>query len=163
MNINLFTSIKFTYCIEYLFVFWNSRYKYSSLTELVAACKCNEARGLACLLTEECIKPRLQNIIRDSGGKWNIPRSELTKDKELGSGHFGIVYKGVDIVVMYLLWNKFFHLIIFFGNFLNKIAYNLSSYLNQLNNECAGSVNKIIRIFIQFNIFFLYHSRNLER
>ena len=64
------------------------------MSELVAACKRNEARGLACLLTEECIKPRSQNIIGDNGGKWDIPRSELTKDKELGSGHFGIVYKG---------------------------------------------------------------------
>ena len=70
------------------------RYKYSNLAELVQACKRNEQRGLACLLTEECIKPRSTNKIGDGGGKWNIPRSELTKDKELGKGNFGIVYKG---------------------------------------------------------------------
>ena len=73
---------------------FHSRYKYSSLPELVEACKRNEARGLACLLTEECIKPRSKNIIGDSGGKWDIPRSELTMDKELGRGNFGIVIRG---------------------------------------------------------------------
>jgi hypothetical protein len=46
------------------------------------------------LLTEECIKPRSANKIGDGGGKWDIPRSELIKEKELGGGHFGIVYKG---------------------------------------------------------------------
>ena len=71
------------------------RYKYSSLSELVQACKKAEARGLACLLTSECIKPRAANKVSDGGGKWDIPRSELTKEKELGGGHFGIVYKGV--------------------------------------------------------------------
>ena len=74
----------------------NYRYKYGSLSELVMACKGNEARGLACLLTTECIKPRSQNIIGDSSGKWDIPRIELTKNRELGSGNFGIVYKGIS-------------------------------------------------------------------
>ena len=60
-----------------------TRYKYSNLAELVAACKRNEQRGLACLLAEECIKPRSSNKIGESGGKWDIPRSELIKDKEL--------------------------------------------------------------------------------
>ena len=61
---------------------------------MVQAAKRHEARGLACLLTEECIKPRSANQIGEGGGKWEIPRSELTKEKELGGGHFGIVYKG---------------------------------------------------------------------
>ena len=69
-------------------------HKYGNLTELVEACKRNEQRGLACLLTEECIKPRSTNEIGDGGGKWDIPREELQKDKELGRGNFGIVYKG---------------------------------------------------------------------
>ena len=69
-------------------------HKYSSLTDLVEACKKNEQRGLACLLTEVCIKPRSSNEIADGGGKWDIPRSELKKEKELGRGNFGIVYKG---------------------------------------------------------------------
>ena len=71
-------------------------HKYSSLPELVEACKKNEQRGLACLLTEVCIKPRSTNAIAEGGGKWDIPRSELNKDgwKELGRGNFGIVYKG---------------------------------------------------------------------
>lgn len=64
------------------------------MTELVEACKENHQRGLACLLTEECIKPRSTNEIGEGGGKWDIPRSELTTDKELGRGNFGIVYKG---------------------------------------------------------------------
>ena len=76
-----------------------TRYKYSNLAELVAACKRNEQRGLACLLAEECIKPRSSNKIGESGGKWDIPRSELIKDKELGRGNFGIVYKGEYIFV----------------------------------------------------------------
>ena len=69
-------------------------HKYSSLTDLVEACKKNEQRGLACLLTEVCIKPRSSNEIADGGGKWDIPSSELKKEKELGRGNFGIVYKG---------------------------------------------------------------------
>ena len=81
------------------------------------------------MLTEECIKPRSQNIIGDSGGKWDVPKSELTKDKELGSGHFGIVYKGLDKLDMDLLRKTVLNIITFFGRFLNKIAYNLSSYL----------------------------------
>ena len=28
----------------------------------------------------------------DSGGKWDIPRIEITKDRVLGRGNFGIVY-----------------------------------------------------------------------
>ena len=76
-----------------------TRYKYSNLAELVAACKRNEQRGLACLLAEECIKPRSSNKIGENGGKWDIPRSELIKDKELGRGNFGIVYKGDYIFV----------------------------------------------------------------
>ena len=70
-------------------------YKYGSLTELVDAVKRNEQRGLACLLTEVCIKPRSTNEIAEGGGKWDIPRTELKKDKELGRGNFGIVYKGM--------------------------------------------------------------------
>ena len=70
-------------------------HKYSSLTELVEAAKKNEQRGLACLLTEVCIKPRSTNEIAEGGGKWDIPRTELKKDKELGRGNFGIVYKGM--------------------------------------------------------------------
>ena len=92
--------IQFLFCVELLFVFLNYRYKYRSLSELVAACKRNEARGLACLLTTECIKPRSKNIVKDSCGKWDIPRIELTKDKELGRGNFGIVYKGRDAIVL---------------------------------------------------------------
>ena len=61
---------------------------------MVEACKKNEQRGLACLLTEICIKPRSTNAIADGGGKWDIPRSELKKEIELGRGNFGIVYKG---------------------------------------------------------------------
>ena len=70
-------------------------HKYGSLTELVEAAKKNEQRGLACLLTEVCIKPRSTNEIAEGGGKWDIPRTELKKDKELGRGNFGIVYKGM--------------------------------------------------------------------
>ena len=70
-------------------------HKYGNLSELVEACKANEQRGLACLLTEVCIKPRSTNAIAEVGGKWDIPRSELSKDKELGRGNFGIVYKGM--------------------------------------------------------------------
>ena len=69
-------------------------YKYGSLTALVDACRYNEQKGLACLLTEVCIKPRSTNEIAEGGGKWDIPRTELKKDKELGRGNFGIVYKG---------------------------------------------------------------------
>ena len=69
-------------------------HKYSSLTDLVEACKKNEQRGLACLLTEVCIKPRSSNEIADGGGKWDIPRSYLKKEKELGRGNFGVEYKG---------------------------------------------------------------------
>jgi len=61
---------------------------------LVDACKLNEQRGLACLLTEVCIKPRSTNLLAEEGCKWDIPRGELHKDKELGRGNFGIVYKG---------------------------------------------------------------------
>ena len=59
------------------------------------AAKENEQKGLACLLTEICIKPRSTNEIAEGGGKWDISRSELKKDKELGRGNFGIVYKGM--------------------------------------------------------------------
>ena len=72
-----------------------NRFKYSSLKALVQACKANEQRGLACLLTEECIMPRSKNDIAGEGGKWEIPRSELTQDRELGKGNFGIVYRGM--------------------------------------------------------------------
>ena len=69
-------------------------HKYGSLTELVDAAKKNELRGLGCLLTEVCIKPRSTNEIAEGGGQWDIPRTELKKDKELWIGNFGIVYKG---------------------------------------------------------------------
>ena len=70
-------------------------HKYGSLKELVEAAKKYEQRGLACLLTEVCIKPRSTNEIAEDGGKWDIPRSELKIDKELGRGNFGIVFKGM--------------------------------------------------------------------
>ena len=69
---------------------------------MVEAYKENDQRGLACLLIEVCIKPPsscrdcrwCRDEIADGGGKWDIPRSELKKEKELGRGNFGIVYKG---------------------------------------------------------------------
>ena len=61
---------------------------------MVDACKRNDQRGLACLLTSECLKPRAINKLAEEGGKWDIPRTELTFDKELGRGNFGIVSKG---------------------------------------------------------------------
>jgi hypothetical protein len=76
------------------FFFNKNSHKYSNLPELVEACKKNDQRGLACLLTEICIKPRSTNMVSEAGGQWDIPRSELSKDKELGRGNFGIVYKG---------------------------------------------------------------------
>ena len=37
--------------------------------------------------------PRPQNI-RSAGGEWEANRSEIKMEKKLGSGNFGIVYKG---------------------------------------------------------------------
>ena len=69
-------------------------YTYRDLRKLVEACKQNDQRGLACLLTKECIRPHLTNQIDEGGGEWDVPRSELTKDKVLVRGNFGIVYQG---------------------------------------------------------------------
>ena len=66
--------------------------------ELVEACKTNHQRGLACLLTEPCLPPTsYQNIQFGLNGKWEIPRTDLSEEKnwkELERGAFGIVYKG---------------------------------------------------------------------
>ena len=50
-------------------------------------------KGLACRLTEPGRMPRPQNI-RSAGGEWEANRSEIKMEKKLGSGNFGIVYKG---------------------------------------------------------------------
>ena len=76
------------------------RYKYDTLQELVVACKNNKQRGLACMLTNVCIRPRGPVNMLAKEGKWAIDRSELKKGRELGRGNFGIVYKGNDKVVM---------------------------------------------------------------
>lgn len=83
-----------------------SRFKYSSLRALVQACKTNEQRGLACMLTEECIMPRSANAVASGGGKWEVQRSELTPEhgswdkSELGKGNFGIVYLGMYYILL---------------------------------------------------------------
>ena len=76
-----------TFCYHY-------SHKFGSLQELVEACKKAHQKGLACLLTEVCIKPRSSNEIAEAGGKWDIPRTELDMGTELGRGNFGIVLKG---------------------------------------------------------------------
>ena len=89
------------------FLFENS-HKYSNLPELVEACKANDQRGLACLLTEVCIKPRSTNMVAEAGGQWDIPRSEISCDKELGRGNFGIVYKG-NLTFQKICWIIYGH------------------------------------------------------
>ena len=91
----------------FLFIFDQNSHKYNNLTALVDACKLNEQRGLACLLTEVCIKPRSTNALAEEGCKWDIPRGELHKDKELGRGNFGIVYKGN------LIQGKLFYVVLY--------------------------------------------------
>ena len=59
---------------------------------MVESCQKNIQRGLACKLTNVCIK---QSTAMPEM-KWNIPRSEITlEDEKLGSGNFGSVYKGL--------------------------------------------------------------------
>ena len=50
-------------------------------------------QGLACRLTEPGRRPRQQNV-RSEGGEWETNRSEITREKKLGSGNYGVVYKG---------------------------------------------------------------------
>ena len=90
---NLVTILTRQCLIYFIFLFSNSN-KHNSLSKLVEACQANVQSGLACRLTEVAIKPRSANLLAEAGGQWDIPRTELTKDVELGRGNFGIVYKG---------------------------------------------------------------------
>ena len=42
--------------------------------------------------------PRFQNEFANEGGKWQVPRSELSQDVELGRGNFGVVHKGISYI-----------------------------------------------------------------
>ena len=49
--------------------------------------------------------PRPHNI-RSAGGEWEANRSEIKMEKKLGSGNFGIVYKGKSFMCIPV--SKFF-------------------------------------------------------
>ena len=51
--------------------------------------------GLACRLTDAAHRPRPKNNIRSDGGEWEVNRSEIKIETKLGSGNFGIVFKGI--------------------------------------------------------------------
>ena len=54
-------------------------------------------KGLACRLTAPGQRPRQRNI-RSDGGEWEANRSEIKMEKKLGSGNFGVVYKGMELL-----------------------------------------------------------------
>ena len=52
--------------------------------------------GLACRLTEPAHRPRPIKNIRSDGGEWEVNRTEIKIERKLGSGNFGIVFKGIS-------------------------------------------------------------------
>ena len=67
-------------------------YKYRNIRKLIEACKRNEARGIAGLLTCPMVDT-LQDLLFPEGSA-EIKINDLEKGKELGGGRFGIVYHG---------------------------------------------------------------------
>ena len=56
--------------------------------------------GLACRLTEPAHRPRPIKNIRSDGGEWEVNRSEIKIERKLGSGNFGIVFKGICYIML---------------------------------------------------------------
>ena len=107
-------------------------------------------------------------MVAEAGGKWNIPRSELTQDIKLGQGNFGIVYKGNYKFqkILFPWWifliGKFVHIIShLLGTWQKKVPVAIKQLRDDRMDDSGGYEKAKEEFLKEAKIFQLVNHPNL--